>query len=230
VFIKLSMVFLALVVLAGCREDRGSEARTAAQYQRMLDSSGKRVLVVDAAGEPVAKLRKRTAKYKVYDADLTATGFVSWEPADSTSVDPEQAAPDKTSGPRATVTARSLTKQDARDIAQVSEDNYELGGALRIERTDRGWAVFGPDAELVGLFERAERDSWSLRRDYGDGAAIEAKTSPTSSSLMRDGKKILEDKSGRLSALELLAFELEGIPTLHRVAVGAWMEHARPQG
>jgi hypothetical protein len=215
--IKLSILLLALLALAGCREDRdGSQASSAVQYQRMLDSSGKRVVIVDAQGDAVAKLRKRTRKYKVYDAEFAPVGFVSWESSEQ---------PD---GAEAVVVARSLAKDDAQAIEQVSEGTYELGAKLRIERTDRGWAIFGPDAKLVGLFERGDADEWRLRPSYEGGSFFEAETSEAGRSLTLDGETILELRAGELSSLELLSVELDGLPMLHRMAVGVWMERARP--
>jgi hypothetical protein len=210
------LVLLALAALGGCREEP-QQGRTAAQYQRLLDSSGKRVLVVDGAGQPVAKLRERSHKYKVYEADLTPVGFVSWESTEAGTV----------------VAARSIENDDARAIEQVSENTFELGAELRIEQTDRGWAVFGPNAQLAGVFERGAfkgggPDTWSLRRSYDDAALIRATSDGTRWSLTQDGRTIIAVQAGELPALELLSLELDTLSTLHQVAVGVWMERARP--
>ena len=208
--IRLGILVLAVVALGACREERGSE-RTTADFQRLLDANGKRVLVVTPDGDPVAKLRKRPTKYKVYDESLAPVGYVSWQT-------------DEAGAPQ--VSVRTLSGE-ALPIERVSEGTFELGDELRLERTDRGWAVFGPEAKLVGVFQK-RGDVWQLRPGYDDAPTFTVTAEDTSWAVLKDDEPVLEARSKALSRLEALALKLDGLPMLHRVAAGAWMQRARP--
>lgn len=210
VAIKLGLLLLVVVALGACREDRGGSDRSAADYQRRLDASGKRVLVVDPGGDPVAKLRKRTTQYKVYDETLAPVGFVAWSTDDNG---------------EPTVHVRAIDGE-RRPVERVSEGKFELGDDLRLERTDAGWAVFGPESKLVGVFQRRD-EHWKLRLG-DDGPTVAAEADAGQWTVSEDGKPVLEVRSTAVSEVEVLALKLDGLPMLYRVAVGAWMQRARP--
>ncbi|MFP4599001.1 MAG: hypothetical protein ACLFVJ_12160 [Persicimonas sp.] len=209
---KVGLLVLIVAAVAGCREDPSDSAE---EFRQKLDSTGRRVLVVGADGQPLRKLRARTDSYKVYDESLAPVGYVRWEDVE----DPQPV--------RARVELRALDKSDPLGVEQVADDSFELAEHFRIERADRGWAVLDAEATLVGIFER-EDDSWHLRRGYDDQPGFSVDDSGATLTVVRDGQTELRLQSGDLSALELLAAELDGLGPLEQTAVGVWMQHARP--
>ncbi len=210
--LRLGLLVLIVAVLAGCREDPSDSAD---EFQRKLDSTGRRVLVVDADGQPLRKLRIRRDSYKVYDESLAAVGYVRWE-----DVDDQQPV-------RARVELRPLDKSEPLAVEQVADDSFELPDHFRIERVDRGWAVFDAEASLVGIFERYD-GSWHLRGGYDDQPSLSVDDSEAMLAVLREGQTEFRLQAGELSALELLAADLDGLGPLEQTAVGVWMQHARP--
>lgn len=237
------LLLLALVSVTGCRDDSGREnARQAAEYRRALDSSGKRVLIVDADGERVAKLRKRRGQIKVYGDDLKALGYVRWDR-------PKPAAPTSASNGPFGVRVKALGSEDILEIIAVDGSSeaprvFELPGRFRIvmqppaagSEAHRSWKILGPEGELLGIFNRSGDAEWQLLTDLiqggaGEGGAEfeadyrvkEVDSGAERLELRRDGKVVASIRFGELSALEFLALKLDKLPALERVSVGVWL-------
>jgi hypothetical protein len=213
VTLKLGLLLVMVLALGACREDPSAGESSAMKYQRTLDASGKRVLVTDANGDTVAKLRKRNTKFKVYDESLAPVGFVEWQKAEGEG--------------GARVTMRSLDGKTRESVEPVSEDSFEIEGRVRIERTDRGWAVFDKDAALVGIFERGSDEEWVLRPDY-EGEPFEATRDGVDWKVKQGEETVLKARANALARPEILALKLDGLSVLERMSVGAWMERGRP--
>jgi len=237
------LLLLALVSVTGCRDDSGREnARQAAEYRRALNSSGKRVLIVDADGERLAKLRKRRDQIKVYGDDLEALGYVRWDR-------PAPAAPTSASQGPIGVRVKALGSKDILEIVAVDESSdaqrvFELPGRFRIVEqppaagvsAHSAWKILGPEGELLGIFSKSGDEEWRLLTDLkgegtGEGLAKfeadyrvkEVDSGAERLELRRDGNVIASIRFGELSALEFLALTLEKLPRLERVSVGVWL-------
>lgn len=208
------LVVFALVLLAlgGCRD--GSDDSTQ-EYREELAASGDRLVVTDGDGEPIGKVRVRTDRYKVYDASLAPVGFVSWgERVSTTDADEEAEA----------IAVRSIEATEPERIETDDEPTVEFEGRWRVERIDRGWAVFDEDAELIGRFERRD-DRWQFRRDDDSSALTVEKRDGRMRIVRDDGSEAARASSDELSELELLAWQLEELDALDRAAVGVWLHH-----
>lgn len=212
VILRLGVLVLMVAALGACRDEPRDAESSAMKYQSKLDSAGERIVVRNAQGDTVAKLRKRKTKYKVYDETLAPVGFVSWQKADD--------------GVR--VELRTLDGEADKRVEKVSDDVYAIDGQVRIERTARGWAVSGKDDKPVGVFEKGEgNDEWTLQ-PADNGQPYEATRDARTWTIEQGGEKLLELRARDMTRLEVLALQLEGLPTLERVAVGTWMQRARP--
>lgn len=200
---------MMMAVLGACRDEPRDTESSAMKFQRMLDAAGERIVVRDAQGSAVAKFRKRNAKYKVYDETLAPVGFVNWEKHDA--------------GVR--VYLNPLDGDGAERIEQASEDKFKLGDRVRIERADHGWAVFGKGDAHVGVFEKGDGDTWTLRPAHGP--AYKAKRDGRTWMVTQGEQTVIELRARDMERLEVLALRLDGLPMLERVAVGVWMARGR---
>jgi|GEM_PF-6729223 len=237
------LLVFSLLGATGCRDDSGREnARQAAEYRRQLDASGKRVLIVDARGSQQVKLRKRRDQIKVYGEDLKALGYVRWSAA------PSQAKP----GGPVSVRVHALGSPDPVPILEVERPDasgriVELDGHFRIveqwsaPKSDApsAWQILGPDKKVIGIFQKSGESEWQLLTNPRDGSAadknfeadfrVKDPKAGERMKLLRDKKVVATVEFGALSALELLALQLDALPRLQRVSVGVWLTQNAPQ-
>jgi hypothetical protein len=221
---RLGLIIVLVVGIGGCldRSHSNPDAPGGELYQKW-QSSGERMLVEDPErDETVAKLRRRSDRYKVYDSDLAPEGFVHVDRV-TTSNDATGADAGEGAGFEPPVVA-SITGDDRRRVERVSPSVYEYANQFRLERTNRGWVVFGgPDAEWSGRL--IERDgTWRLERRSTDtvwrvvdegGAEV----------LRTDDRRLLEVEIGSISPPMLLALGIERLSLRARVALGQIFRH-----
>ncbi len=203
-----ALLAAAVLIASGCQDDEPS-ASAAAHYRRLLDANGRRIMVVDAKGHPVCKLRKRYHGYKVYDAHLAAVGYVKWRAAGDAGA--------------ARVTQRPLDGSKPASIEPVDDGNFEMAGHFRLEPTNRGWAVFGTDGKLMGAFEKNDEGKWQLRRRYGKGPVFTVEPSPVPTVVDADGNAVLRVDVGEVKPLVLLSLKIDTLSPLEQISAGLWM-------
>lgn len=228
------LLLVSLLGVMGCRDDSGREnARQAAEYRRLLDASGKRVLIVDAQGRQQVKLRKRRDQIKVYGEDLKALGYVRWGGAD---------AP----GEPVSVRVHALGSPQPVALREVERPDgagrmVELDGYFRIIEQLTGpraeapsaWRVLGPDHSVIGIFQKTAESEWQLLSDPVEPSAAEMQfeadyraeevAAGERMKLVRDKEVVATVEFGALSAPELLALQLDELPRLQRVSLGVWL-------
>lgn len=144
------MLLGALLVLAGCTDGGApNRDRPGGPLYRSLGAGGDRVMVHRVDGDETStamKLRIGSGRATVYGSDLTPIGDVAWR---------------RDGSPRVRV---RFIKDVGWTTLPVQDGIWEWPAHVRVEETGRGWAVFGPDAEWLGRFDR-EGDAWRLHVD-----------------------------------------------------------------
>ncbi|MBA2664042.1 MAG: hypothetical protein H0U74_17260 [Bradymonadaceae bacterium] len=196
-------------LVGGC--SRAGELSAHHAVDPVVSGGGKRVVVTDASGKAVLKLRSRRNTWKIYSEDFRTQGFVRWH---TSAGEPEHS-----------VSLESVDRATTARFRAVSPEVFELPGRLRIEKVERGWAVFDRNAQLLGLFERTEDSTvnqWSLRPNYTAKQSWTAERSEDQIIARHvDGATRSVDAT-HLSPPALLATQLDALETLERMALAAW--------
>jgi hypothetical protein len=204
----------ATLVLSGCRRDPPENPYAPnGEYFEKLDSAGQRILVVGPDDASQLKLRKRLSHYKVYDADMQPIGRISWEPSSEVRARPRQEG----------LQLEPLGSGNARSIERNSGDVYELSGAARLERTNRGWAIFSANGDMLGSLERTDT-GWELASTFDGEDRLRVVERDGVSVLLRGDDVLRRVTRGELGELELLMQGLTTLDPLERTLVGAWFE------
>lgn len=191
-------IMAALVVsLLGCSPER----RDARRRAPMPDAEGTRFVVVDSAARPLAKLRLRKQHLRVYSEQMTPMGTVL-NTQDTFVFQPGQASPVALTGNGAV---------------------REFGTSLRIEPMEKGWALFGHDATLLGYIEYV--GGWTFRKSYSDRSGWRVEKNR-----VLDGKRVVCESQSRVERPALtLALCLQELPVEARAVLGVWMETQQPK-
>lgn len=173
------------------------------------------------------------------------------ENADDTPVaDSDGSQPKK---PSTRVEIKSLGSPESLTIlaAQASSDSthiVEVSEHFRIVRqppvgepdAQYTWTVFGPDKNMVGVFEKLENSEWRLStgakrksdamgaREFRANFRVQNDASGGRMQVIRGGKIVATVKFGELAPVELLALQLDDLPLLERISVGVWLAHNVP--
>lgn len=202
------------LVISGCRRDPPENPYAPnGEYFEKLDAAGQRVIVVGGDGERRFKLRKRLSNYKVYDAEMQPLGRISWEPSSDARKRPRQQE----------LHMRRLGADQNVRIEKRADDVYELPGVARMERTNRGWAIFSSSGDVMGSLERSG-DSWELARTYDGEERLRVLERDGDSVLVRGDETQMRVSRGELGRLELLMQGLSELDPLQRALMGAWFE------
>lgn len=211
----LTVLFLLLsvgFVISGCRRETPENPYSpSGEYFEKLDSSGKRVLLVGPDDEERLKIRKRLSHYKVYDSDMRPLGRVNWEPSADLDERPR----------REDLSMRRLGDEQSTSVKQRDDAVYELPGSARLERTNRGWAIFSTDGEMLGSLEPSE-SGWRLVASYDDPEHLRVSRREGASVLLRGDEIVLRVEGGELPELVLLMQALTQLDPLERTLIGAW--------
>lgn len=246
----LILTILLATLLGGCAQNRDFNPKQRSELYTN-GATGKRIVITDHNNQPVLKIRARRDSWKTYDQDLRATGFVRWSSSTPSTATPEQQNAPSLEQPTLHIETIGRDKTATFQAVHANNEVFELPGHLRIEKIESGWAVFAPDAKLLGLFERellptpsksedpnaepstqpaaiAHNERWTLRADYN---------SPTLWTANQEGLQITaRHKDGttyttlasHLSPPAVLATELISLPALDRAALAAWFIHLMP--
>lgn len=112
-----------------------------------FSSPGQRVTIADGDGEPIMKLRQRSSRIRVFDADMIPAGQV------------------RMSGDA--ITQRSRDGQTTHTVDWVDYDTAVIDGLWRLEKSGPHWEITadGDDApRLLGRLE-SDGDDWTMLRD-----------------------------------------------------------------
>lgn len=221
------LLLLGLALLAGaCRDDSHRQhMREAARYQRMLNASGRRVMLVSPDGTPTRKLRKRHQRVKVYDENLVALGQVRWYPLEDAQNPAARAA-------TVELTRLSGAERWATRAAQApvgERTTVTMPGHFRIENEQSRWLIFGDDDQQVATFQRSKDGDWLMRPGAAlapdDDAAVFRVTSDASgvARVERAAAAVAQLQVGQLAPVEMLALQVPGLNPLAQVALGVWL-------
>lgn len=208
-----ALPFLLLVFVAfgaACEEDKQTDVyRPGGAYQSKLDARGRKVMVQDSKGNALGKLRLRDQEIVVYGADMVKLGSAAW----------------RTEGEKTTVLVKPRDSEEAAFV-EAEPAVWKLEGRLRIERVERGWALYGANGQRLGYVERMELGKFALRDDYSSPPRVLARVdegfvkSPAGSTFVQS--------TPRTEGVMLLPFALEGLDNLTRIGLGLWLRHAMP--
>lgn len=192
---RLALVLVMGLTLAGCK----ASGQTPRHHKAKIpDASGRKLVVVDASGSVLGKLRLRKDHIRVYRPDMTSFGVVSR---------------DKT-GMGFTPYGQKTTQYLTTDIHGI----WESAESLRIEPVDRGWAVYGANATLIGYVEFS--GAWTFRSGYDDSPQWVTK----GRDIMAGAKIICTGWSAEIEPELTLALCVEGLPLESRALLGAWLK------
>lgn len=192
---RLALVLVMGLTLAGCKVSGQTPRHHKA---KIPDASGRKLIVVDANGNALGKLRLRKDRMRVYGPDMMPFGMVARDEAGMGFT------------PHGQITTQYLTP-DTHGI-------WESAESLRIEPVDRGWAVFGADATLIGYVEFS--GTWTFRSGYDDSPKWVTK----GRDIMAGAEKICTGWSAENEPEMTLALCIEGLPLESRALLGAWLK------
>ncbi|MEZ4459735.1 MAG: hypothetical protein R3E66_08380 [bacterium] len=185
-----AIVLAAVVFCSGCL----TEMPTAKHRAHTVGATGRRVLVTNAEGKIVGKVRLRSTGVRVYGDDLVPIGTVSSSDGIAFHPFPEGA------------------KQT---LAKTEADVWEFDQSMRIERTQSDWALFDANAQLLGYLNHD--GGWSFRGAAGDTWTV------NEGKVLDQGKVRCEARSTGSSEM-LLALCVDALPVQARVALALWMQ------
>jgi hypothetical protein len=211
----LGLSLLALLIFAGsgCEPEPGPRRFSpTGEYFRLLDSAGRKYMILGEEDRPLGKLRIRDEEIKAYNASMEPVGTVEWRDEDG-------------------AVAISVTPRGGDSIQlrrrKESVDVYELPGRFRIERVERGWVVFDADGRRLGYVEESEPDEFALRDDYSSPPRAYAR--PSDPAVKTPSGRTVVAARPEFRAAPLLGFAFEGkLDALDRVAFGVWLEKMKP--
>jgi hypothetical protein len=152
------------------------------------------------------KLRIGSGRATVYGPDLTPIGDVAWR---------------REGSPRVRV---RFIEDVGWTSLPVEDGIWEWPAHVRVEETGRGWAVFGPEAEWLGRFDRREDGAWRL---HVDGQTYEVQEGATHLEVSRisgpDEASAVPNwrvAFGEVPTPVALAVALEELTSIEQVAVG----------
>lgn len=212
-----SVVMLLVLGVAGCMDHtRPNRDRPGGPLYQKWQGSGDRILVQRPNdGETVVKLRRRSDRYKIYDETLAPIGFVHLpEPR------PDTAPPDA-GGEGSLAHLPEVTSIDGETTARLerkSRSVYEYPGQFRLERTSRGWVLFGPDAEWSGRLVPTD-GIWRLERRSSNETWRVVDT-PEGAQLRAGERTLLEVQVGSIPPALLMALGIERLKLPARVSLG----------
>ncbi len=192
------MRFLLLVLalsLTGCNMSGQSPPR---HKYKTPDAIGRKLIVVNDHGDTLAKVRIRSDGTRLYGPDMLPFGMVSRD---------ENGLGFQRYGE----TTTSYLEPDPSGI-------WECADSLRIEPVDRGWAIFGANAKLIGYVEFAQ--GWTFRLGYDD----KAKWVVTGREVVSNADTVCSGRSGRLEPEMTLSLCIEGLPVESRALLGVWLQ------
>lgn len=163
------------------------------------------------------KLRIGSGRATVYGPDLTPIGDVAWR---------------REGSPRVRV---RFIEDVGWTSLPVEDGIWEWPAHVRVEETGRGWAVFGPEAEWLGRFDRREDGAWRL---HVDGQTYEVQEGATHLEVSRisgpDEASAVPNwrvAFGEVPTPVALAVALEELTSIEQVAVGVAVSiQAEPSG
>ncbi len=212
-----SLVLLIVLVGSGCMDHtRPNRDRPGGPLYQKWQGSGDRILVQRPDdGETVVKLRRRSDRYKVYDETLAPIGFVHFSASSRDTAKLDAGSRESLSQlPKVT----SVDGETTARLERKSRSVYEYPGQFRLERTSRGWGLFGPDAEWSGRLVPTE-GTWRLERRSSDETWRVVET-PEGARLRAGDHTILEVRVGSISPSLLMALGIERLELPARVSLG----------
>jgi hypothetical protein len=193
--LALTLLVAAALALAGCKVSGQTPRRHKAKAP---DASGRKLIVVDSSGNTLGKLRLHKDRIRVYGPDMMQFGMIARDE-----------------------TGLGFTPYGQTSVQYLTVDSHgiwESAESLRIEPVDRGWAVFGADATLIGYVEFS--GTWTFRSGYDDSAQWVTK----GRAVMAGAEKICTGWSAEIEPEMTLALCIEGLPLESRTLLGAWLK------
>lgn len=225
------MVLAALLFAVGCRGETDNRDRPGGPLYEMWGAAGERIVVTrdglgedgdgeEGVDEPLAKLRRRSDGYKVYDANFVPVGVVreGGSPA-------EQGA-DAEASVRRPIRVEALKEGTRSELRREEPDIWGLEGRFRLERTARGWAVYDAESTWIGRFEftgAKGEGEWRLYRGRNEESVWRVQSDAEGRTVEEAGSVRYRLKRGELDRSILLALALEELSLPDRVAIGLWL-------
>jgi len=116
--------------------------------------------------------------------------------------------------------------EESATFREVEDAIWELEGRLRLERVERGWAVYTAGSKRLGYVDQVEPGKYALRDDYSSPPRAFARVDEPA--VKSPAGAILVEGTPRTDAVLLLPFAVDGVDNLTRVALGLWLLHAMP--
>ena len=205
------VAFCALLAASSCQPSSESTERYApgGEYHKQLDARGKRHIVHGAKDAVLAKIRvRKDGEVRVFDKDRVSLGSVRMR--DGKVVIERRGA--KPAG-----------------VEWLDDDTITIGANLRLERVERGWAVFDGKAQPLGYVQWVSPDRLALRDDYSSAPRLFAGPEDTSARTPSGAREL--DVRPPYPVIELMPLALGGdADALDRVALGMWLLAQRPEG
>ncbi len=192
---RLAPTLVMALALAGCNVSGQTPRHHKAKAP---DASGRKLIVVDASGVPLGKLRLRKDRIRVYGPDMMPFGMIAQDESGLGFT------------PNGQTTPQYLTVDD--------HGIWESAESLRIEPVDRGWAVFGAEAALIGYVEFS--GTWTFRSGYDDRPQWVTK----GRQVMAGAEKVCTGLSADAEQEMTLALCIVGLPLESRALLGAWLK------
>lgn len=226
---------LLLAMAVGCREENDNRDRPGGPLYEMWGAGGERIVVIrdtpgdegeeeqdaeERSSEPLAKLRRRSDGYKVYDANFVPVGVVREREG------PVEHGVDAESSALRPIRVESLEAGTRSVLRRKEVDIWGLEGRFRLERTARGWAVYDAESTWIGRFEftgTKGKGEWRLYRGRNEESVWRVQSGAEGRSVEEAGVTRYRLKHGELDRSILLALALEELSLPDRVAIGLWL-------
>jgi hypothetical protein len=206
------LMAVVVLVLPGCLQDQPEPAPRPNPYPA---TSGRRVIIEGSPPNTTPeleeiKIRRRRHHYKVYGPGRIAEGTVRWSHDDQG---------------RFVVEQRRLDGTASTALVSTDDDAFNLGDHLRLERIERGWAIFDERAQLLALIDYQDPKGWQLRKSYTDRESWTAVVEGDVVTL-RHGQRTMRTLPADLFApTGALALAIGDLSSLDAVSLALWLPH-----
>lgn len=211
----LLLLCLMMLPATGCMRELPEPPRK--EYPRPA-TGGKRIILEGASGHEDLKLRKRHKGFKVYGEDHLPLGLVRWREEGPRGTFVELRTLD---GSRRAILA-SLAKEGVPDETTF-EDTFDVGDRLRMERIERGWAIFDRQGTLLALLDRDGEERWRMRKSYNDRDSWTVTRGEDRMQLRLGDQTVRTFPAALFATVGILAFGIASLDPLDTVALATWL-------
>lgn len=201
----LLLICLIMLPASGCMRELPEPPKR--EYPRPA-TGGKRIILEGSADVGDFKLRKRHQRFKVYGEDHLPLGIVRWSEEEGRGIVIELSAFDG---------SRTAT------LVASNEDTFDVGDRLRMERIERGWAIFDRQGVLLALVDRDREERWRMRKSYNDRDSWTVSEEEHRMQLRLGDKTVRTLPADLFAPVGVLAFAIKSLTPLDTVALATWL-------